>query len=83
LCDLFAAGDVEYDALLGLLVPAIAELGAAGITMRYLGNERIPALLAAHGFARRTEGRAVMVASRNPLMRDAEAWYLTDLDEDT
>jgi len=41
LCDLFAAGEVEHDALLGLLVPAIAELGAAAITMRYLGNERI------------------------------------------
>jgi len=24
-----------------------------------------------------------MVASRNPLMRDSESWYLTDLDEDT
>jgi hypothetical protein len=88
IADLFGPGMPELDALLRRLVPALYETGCESIEMRFLGAPWIPELLAAHGFARRPETRAVTLVVDDALpgaaeLRDAAAWYLTDLDEDT
>lgn len=75
--------------LLVLLVPALYRRGHTAISFRFLGDPRVPALLAAHGFARRDAQRAVIVQAGascpvDPAaLRDPGAWYVTDLDEDT
>ena len=87
IADLFAAGWRGLSALIALLVRAAHELRAPAIAMRFLGDPRVPRLLASHGFSRRAETRAVVIApGRLPLagaLADPESWYLTDLDEDT
>jgi hypothetical protein len=84
LVDLFG---VELDALLARIVPVLYRLGYDSTSVRFLGRSRIPKLLAAHGFVTRPPTRMVALAlsttSDSPQLRDAESWYLTDLDEDT
>lgn len=78
--DMFGAGERELDAMLACVVPAARILGACAIGFRFLGNRAVVHLLAKHGFAKRNEPRAVVVSGN---LRDPDAWYLTDLDEDT
>jgi RimJ/RimL family protein N-acetyltransferase len=85
--DLFGAGLTDLDALLAHLIAALCRLGCLSITMRFLGAQQIPQLLAAHGFSRRRETRHVMVSfgsamRDDPELQDPQSWYLTDLDED-
>jgi hypothetical protein len=76
------------DELMTLLPPVLYRAGHTAISLRFLGDPRIPALLATHHFSRRDALRTVIV---NPgascpidpgVLRDPDAWYLTDLDED-
>ncbi len=78
--DLFGASEREIDAMFACVVPAARRLGASSIGFRFLGNRAVVRLLAKHGFARRNEPRAVVVTGS---LRDVDAWFLTDLDEDT
>jgi hypothetical protein len=85
LVDLFGAGERELGAALALIVPAARRLGFAAIGFRFLGDPRVVRLLRAHGFARRGEPRAIVVAPGRDAALAAlpiSAWYLTDLDED-
>ncbi len=88
LADLFGIDLDAIDALLGLVLPALYRRGYATVTFRYLGDPRLRTVLAAHRFSLRDADRAVIVhASPSwPLAQRAEnpnAWYITDLDEDT
>ncbi|MBA3456930.1 MAG: GNAT family N-acetyltransferase [Deltaproteobacteria bacterium] len=78
--DLFGAGERELDAMLASLIPAVRAMGPSSIGFRFLGNRGVVRLLAQHGFAKRSEPRAVVVTGE---LRDLDSWYLTDLDEDT
>jgi hypothetical protein len=88
LADLYGAGLTELDALLDLLLPALYDLGFASASFRFLGAPAVPALLARHGFARRSDLRMVALAigdrlAGEPALADPAAWFLTDLDEDS
>jgi RimJ/RimL family protein N-acetyltransferase len=85
--DLLGAGMPELDLLLRCLIPTLSRLGFTSISVRFFGAGRIPNLLASHGFSRRKETRSIVVSlgaslRQVPALRDAESWYLTDLDED-
>lgn len=85
LVDLLGIGERAIDAALALIVPAARRLGFVAIGFRFLGDPRVVCVLRAHGFVRRGEPRAIVVASgRSPALaaQPAAAWYLTDLDED-
>jgi hypothetical protein len=85
--DLFGPSDRDLDSLLDLLLPVLADAGFGSVSIRFLGQPRVPRLLAAHGFRRRDEKRAVMIytehAARYAGLCDEDSWYLTDIDEDT
>ncbi|MCE9579724.1 MAG: GNAT family N-acetyltransferase [Deltaproteobacteria bacterium] len=74
--------------LMTLMPPALYGRGHTAISMRFLGDPRIPALLTHHHFSLRDALRTVIVhpgasCPIDPAMlRDPAAWYLTDLDED-
>lgn len=76
------------DDLLVRLMPALHARGHTAVTLRFLGDARMAALLAAH-LAVRDRNRTVVVhaGARCPidpaLLGDPGRWYLTDLDEDT
>ncbi len=85
-----AFGSLEaLDGLLRLLAPALHARGHSAISMRFLGDPRIPALLRSHGFSLREAKRSVIATASTrgaiepALVSDRKAWYLTDLDEDT
>jgi hypothetical protein len=86
IADLFGFDSWVLFALLVQLVDAATAAGATSVAFRFLGDPRIPRLLKALGFSRRSETRAVVVApgrvARDDL-RDIARWYLTDLDEDS
>jgi hypothetical protein len=86
--DLFGERLEAIDALLSMLVPALYLRGFTTAVFRYLGPPRVAALLAKHRFSQREGGRVIIVSPTarcpiGPEVRDAGAWYLTDLDEDT
>jgi hypothetical protein len=86
LVDLLGTGDRELGAAIALIVAAARRLGYAAIGFRFLGDPRVLRVLRAHGFVRRGEPRAIVVApGRCTALAalPAAAWYLTDLDEDT
>lgn len=89
LADLFGADRAATSALLALLVPALYSRGHRTVGLRYLGDPALPQLLVEHGFRPRSDRRVVVVhvGPRCPIdaatAHDANAWYLTDLDEDT
>jgi hypothetical protein len=87
LLDLFGAGERELGAALALIVPAARRFGFAAIGFRFLGDPRVIRVLRAHGFARRAEPRSIVVAGGRGAalarLYHSDAWYLTDLDEDT
>jgi len=89
LVDLFGAGPEALDALLGHLVPALYRRGHTAIEVRYLGHPYVREVLAKHWFSFRNVDRVVIVSPTThcPIDRavlcDANAWYMTDLDEDT
>jgi hypothetical protein len=87
--DVFGTLDAISD-LLTLLVPALTTRGHTALSIRFLGDPRVPRLLLdEHNFAKRDAQRSVIVSPGascpiDPaIVRDPEAWYLTDLDEDT
>jgi hypothetical protein len=76
--------------LLTLLVPALTTRGHTAVSLRFLGDPRVPRMLVEdHNFAKRDAQRCVIVSAGascpiDPaIVRDPAAWYLTDLDEDT
>jgi hypothetical protein len=86
--DLFGARLEATDALLSMLIPALYRRGFGSAVFRYLGPPRVAALLAKHRFSLREGGRVIVVCPTarcpiGPEVRDPNAWYLTDLDEDT
>ena len=88
LADLFGTDLEAIDRLLGLLIPVLYRRGYETVAFRYLGDPRLRPVLAAHKFSLRDSRRAVIIhASPSwPIdrdARDANAWYITDLDEDT
>jgi len=86
IADLFGADPSALDALLAHLIPALYRAGCGTVTIRFLGTATIPSLLALHGFTRRPDTRAIALAlpaGAPAELRDPNAWYLTDLDEDT
>ena len=86
LVDLFGGGERDLDALLAMLVPAIGQLGFASISVRFLGNPHVIQLLHRHGFMTRGEPRSAVVCGGRSTaalrLREADDWYLTDLDDD-
>lgn len=85
LADLFGASLADVDALLGKLLPELYDLGYASTSLRFFGTPALPALLRAHGFERRADTRAVVLALGDAApagLADPASWYLTDLDED-
>jgi hypothetical protein len=77
-------------ALIDRLIPALYRRGAASISMRYLGAPWLVGVLAARGFVARQADRmiAIGVSDRldphlGALLAEADAWHLTDADEDT
>lgn len=88
LVDLFGSVEALGD-LLTLLAPALTARGFATVGVRFLGDPRIAALLAAQHFSLRDAQRTVIVHEGSAggieaaAVRTPSAWYLTDLDEDT
>jgi len=86
--DLFGELDA-IDDLLTMLVPVLYARGYSAIGVRFLGDPRLVAMLEEHHFTLRDRNRVVIVneGARCPIdpaiVRDARAWYVTDLDEDT
>jgi hypothetical protein len=86
--DLYGELDAISD-LLTLVMPALYRRGYRAVGIRFLGDPRIPALLLAHHFSLREQNRVVIVHEGKAcpidpaVLRDPNAWYLTDLDEDT
>jgi hypothetical protein len=86
--DMFGTIDALGDLLL-LLVPSLTARGHTAVSIRFLGDPRIPQLLAEHNFAKRDAQRCVIVSAGascpiDPaVVRDPASWFLTDLDEDT
>ena len=89
LVDLLGEGPDALDALFDQLVPALTARGYDAATIRFLGTPAIVGLLTRHRFVAREPDRSIIVrpTARCPIaaevVRDARAWYLTDLDEDT
>lgn len=88
LADFFAADLRDLDRLVGALLPALYEAGFTAVSYRFLGLPEVPRVFAGYGFAKRGATRmvALAVADTTPRadeLRDVNAWYLTDLDEDT
>ncbi|MDB4959786.1 MAG: hypothetical protein JWO36_7355 [Myxococcales bacterium] len=77
------------DGLFARLVPELFHRGHTAIGFRFIGDPRIRALLAVHGFKPREVVRlAVVHASASCHIApgtfcDPDAWYLTELDADT
>jgi hypothetical protein len=88
LADLFGANLEAVDALLALLIRGLYGRGFTTVLFRYLGDPRMRELLAKHRFSLRQAERAVVVhpTASWPIgvdARNGDAWYLTELDEDT
>ena len=87
--DLFGVDPDAIGSLLALLVPALYDRGHTAVSMRFLGDPRIPDLLTQHDFQLRDADRSVIVcpgptAPVDPaVLRATASWYITDLDEDT
>jgi hypothetical protein len=87
--DLFAADLDQLGSLLAMLLPELYQRGHTAVSIRFLGNPRIPELLAAHDFQLRDADRAVIVSVApgcpvdKAVLEAAASWYITDLDEDT
>ncbi len=87
LADLFGSLEAMRE-LLTMLPPVLYRAGHTALSMRFLGDPRIPALLTDLHFSRRDALRTVIVhpGASCPIdpavLRDPGAWYLTDLDED-
>lgn len=79
IADLFGRDARE---LMKLLVQAGTAAGAQAIAFRFLGDPRVPRMLASLGFSRRPDTRAVIAAAGCVPVPDVAQWYLTDLDED-
>jgi hypothetical protein len=80
----------EIAALIDRLVPALYRRGAANISIRYLGEPWLVGVLASRGFVARPSHRMIAIgtgANLDPhlaeLVMNADAWHLTDADEDT
>ncbi len=75
--------------LFTLLMPALYGRGHSAVCFRFLGDRRVVALLERHNFSLRDARRVVIVHEGKtcPIdparLRDPNAWFLTDLDEDT
>ncbi|MCX5747281.1 MAG: hypothetical protein NT062_32845 [Proteobacteria bacterium] len=89
LVDLFGTGPEALDALLGQLAPALYARGHTTVEFRYLGHPWVRDVLAKHWFSLRNVDRSVIisVATSSPIPREVlcnpNAWYMTELDEDT
>lgn len=89
LVDLFGASVAALDALLGQLVPALYARGYGAIEFRYLGHPRVRDVLVRHWFSFRNTDRTVILSPTPAcpidlaLLCDSNAWFMTDLDEDT
>ena len=89
LADVYGESMEALDALLGLLVPALYARGYGSIEFRYLGHGRVREVLARHWFSFRNTDRTVIVSPTascpiDPAVAcDSNAWFMTDLDEDT
>src|SRR6185369_13060010 len=74
------------DDLFAQLVPALYRRGHSAIGFRFVGDPKIVALLASHGFVPRERNHtAVVVASAtghvdHATVYDPASWYLTELD---
>jgi len=88
LLDVFGALGAIGD-LLTFLMPALYWRGYRSVGFRFLGDPRVTALLVAHHFSLRDQNRVVIIHEGQAcpidpaVLRDRNAWYLTDLDEDT
>nr|HEX4312341.1 hypothetical protein [Kofleriaceae bacterium] len=87
--DLFGVDLESTSALLSLLVPALYDRGHTAISVRFLGDPRVPSLLGEYDFQPRG-GERVVIVSPGPkapvdaaTLRATANWYITDLDEDT
>lgn len=76
--------------LIDRLIPTLYRRGVASISFRYLGAAWLVDVLAERGFVARQADRMIAIATSEQLdshvasvVRDAEAWHLTDADEDT
>jgi hypothetical protein len=89
LVDLYGVDIAALDALLGQLVPALYARGFGAIEFRYLGHPRMRDLLVRHWFSFRNTDRTVILSPTpdcpidGALLCDSNAWFMTDLDEDT
>lgn len=77
-------------ALIDRLIPALYRRGAASISFRYLGAPWLVEVIAARGFVPRQADRTIAITASDRLdphvaaiLLDADAWHLTDADEDT
>lgn len=85
-----AYGDLDaLGELFTLVMPALYWRGYSAVQFRFLGDPRVTRLLLAHNFSLRDQQRVVVVHEGQAcpidpaVLRDHNAWYLTDLDEDT
>ena len=78
--DLFGA-PAALGALLDLAIPALYAGGARSVSVEFLGDPRIVALLGARGFRARKSARAVIVGGPAEL-GDPTAWFITDADHE-
>ena len=75
--------------LLDLLLPGLWWRGATSVSVRLLGAPYLVAMLVERGFEPRPDRRTVVVQigrgneAARARLEDAQAWHLTDLDEDT
>lgn len=89
LADVFGASPAALDALFAQLVPALYVRGFAAVLVRYLGHPALRRVLADHWFSFRNTDRSMIVAPTptcpvDPaILLDSNAWYVTELDEDT
>ncbi len=84
--DFLAASESELEALFALLPPRLRARGCSSVSVRFLGDARIPRLLARCWFRKRDADRAVVLDCGEPVLaaalKDVQRFYLTDADED-
>lgn len=87
LWDMFGTPD-HIGALLDAVIPRAVASGARTMTLRFLGDPRVVAVLISRGFREVEAERSVLydvgaaLAADRAVVVDPSAWYLMDVDED-
>jgi hypothetical protein len=85
LADFLGRNEEALSSLLRLLIPALREREFDSVVAYFLGDPRVHALLADHGFSLRNPGKHVVLDVAPPLLEELgrlESWYLTEADRD-